>query len=427
MLMVHLKMVELKSYSQSLPIAEDNTADALPVVKSLHYTTILNVAPFPFIPDLSNDNHRSLIHYIEEEFYKQHPDILLVLRPMNASDPFYDVGNVTNWLSGNGSVYDVVEIDTIILGDLVDAGVITPIPIRTSDIPRDWHPAAASAIQINNAVYAYPHLMCTFFLFTREDSIASASTVDELVQAIRKVSIYQGGYLPGNLNSTWDLTALYIDSYRETNFPFNLPDAEALHGAWNLKTLESLRKLGQLCNNINDQNPCLDGHFDEFYDEPAQYFGLGQVKAMFGYSERLHYILKYAQQTGPIQPSEFKIKPLPLGGVSNQPLFFTDAYVLRRNMPLDTARAAHLFIQFMASPAMQAAVAASEKQPGTSPPYRYLLPISDNAYSQAPLNTDHFYQTYFRNLPGNSLPNTGFAKRRKALGTYVADYMRKKY
>jgi hypothetical protein len=148
---------------------------------------------------------------------------------------------------------------------------------------------------------------------------------------------------------------------------------------------------------------------------------------MFGYSERLHHILKYAQQTGPIRPSEFKIKPLPLGGISNQPLFFTDAYVLRRNMPIDTLRAAHLFIKFMASPAMQAAVAASEKQPGTSPPYRYLLPISDNAYSKAPLNTDHFYQTYFRHLPGNSLPNTGFAKRRKALGTYVADYMSKKY
>jgi len=429
MIIFHFNMVEMKSYSQPSAIVENAADDELATIRrarQLHYSTILNVALFPFLPDLDGDDHRSLLHYIQDEFYKARPDVLLAFRPMNVSDQFYNPEQVIKWLGGsseNVTIYDVVEVDTVILGDLVDAAVAAPLPFILSGIPREWNTAAASAVQINNAVYAYPHLMCTFFLFTRDNSIAKANTVNELARAIKSFPVNNGGYLAGNLHSTWDLTAMYVDSYREANFLYNLPDANALHGPWSDEALDELRKLAQLCKNSTGQNDCLNGNFDDAnYDVPAELFGLNKVKAMFGYSERLYHILKSAATLGPVTASNYKIKPLPLGKIPNQPLFFTDAFVIRRNMSEDKARAAIDFASFMATPKMQAAVVAGVKPTG---PYRYLLPISSDAYKEFPLNSDYFYQTFFRNVTGGWLPNTGFSKVRKTVGSYVAEYMGK--
>jgi thiamine pyridinylase len=429
MIMLHFNMVEMKSYSQPSAIVENAADDELATVRrarQLHYSTILNVALFPYLPDLEGDDHRSLLHYIEDEFYKVRPDVFLALRKMNVSDEFYNPEQVIKWLGGsseNVTIYDVVEVDTVILGDLVDAAVADPLPFPPSAVPGHWNQAAAFAVEVNKALYAYPHLMCTFFLFTRDSSIGAANTVDELTRAIRRFSIANGGYLAGNLHSTWDLTAMYVDSYREANFPNNLPEANALHGPWSNAALDELRELAQLCNNSVGQNDCLNGNFDNAnYDVPAELFGLNKVKAIFGYSERLFQILKTAASVGPVIPSNYKIKPLPLGKIPNQPLFFTDAFVIRRNMSEDKARAAIDFASFMATPKMQAAVVAGVKPTG---PYRYLLPMSSDAYKEFPLNSDYFYQTFFRNVTGGWLPNTGFSKVRKTVGSYVAEYMGK--
>jgi hypothetical protein len=92
-------------------------------------------------------------------------------------------------------------------------------------------------------------------------------------------------------------------------------------------------------------------------------------------------------------------------------------------MPKDKIDAAIAFITFMGTPAMQAAVAASEIGVG---PYRYLLPMSKSAYSVYPISIDPYYQKYLRNLTGGSFPNTGFSKLRKPMGNYIADYIRQK-
>jgi hypothetical protein len=140
---------------------------------------------------------------------------------------------------------------------------------------------------------------------------------------------------------------------------------------------------------------------------------------MYGYSERLHYVLKDAMAVGYTYNWDTKIKPLPLGDIANEPLFFTDAFVFRRGMSTDKFIAARNFVEFMATPKMQAAVVAAEETAKKPRPYRYLLPMSSKAYTVPPLSTDYFYQTYFRNLTGQSLPNRGMNKMRNILKGFI--------
>jgi thiamine pyridinylase len=108
-------------------------------------TTILKVAPYPYLPDSVGDQFKSLLEFIKTQFDTVHPDVSLELRPMNSNDDFYDLSTLSQWLASNGSGYDVVEIDTILLGDLVNAGLVAP-QFVIPDNHSDWIPAAANAV-----------------------------------------------------------------------------------------------------------------------------------------------------------------------------------------------------------------------------------------------------------------------------------------
>jgi thiamine pyridinylase len=120
------------------------------------------------------------------------------------------VPTVKQWLLTQEE--DVVEIDTLLLGDLVNAGVIAPFEKHVSS---DWHSAAAAAVQFNQAVYAIPHWLCVYFLFTRDPYVAQSKTINELVERLG-AGVFRR--LVGNLDASWDLPALYMDTYQDQTY-----------------------------------------------------------------------------------------------------------------------------------------------------------------------------------------------------------------
>ena len=44
-------------------------------------TTILKVAPFPYLPDSVGDQYKNLFQFIKDEFETAYPNIRLELRP----------------------------------------------------------------------------------------------------------------------------------------------------------------------------------------------------------------------------------------------------------------------------------------------------------------------------------------------------------
>lgn len=370
---------------------------------------VLKVALYPIIPDVVNDELQSLADFIKTEFETAFPNITLKLRSMNDSNGFYDLDTLSQWLASDGSKYDVVEVDTVLFGDLASTGLIAPQLISDEQM-ADWHPAAANIVRINNAIYGYPHLLCSAVLFTRDNQTAQATTIDELVAALGRLPA-TNYRLVGNLDSSWDLPSLWISSYQSSSDSCTDMTAYALH-AYESLSFDPVIKLARLCERIPSENHCLDGTFRRFYDLPALLFAQNQAKALFGYTERLSLILKNVS----VQDyNSIKIIPMPIGNQKNQPLFTTDAFVFRRNMSSAVLSAARTFVAFMATPRMQAVIVGSLDSPYPNTIPRYLLPISKKAYDEPILATNRFYQQYFRTLNGFSNPHVGFYSTRKAL------------
>ncbi|CAF3434137.1 unnamed protein product [Rotaria sp. Silwood1] len=270
-----------------------------------------------------------------------------------------DLDVLTKWLMSDGSGYDIVEVDTTILGDLVNAGLIAPQFI-TSTSQADWHSVAATSVQINQAVYGFPHLMCSFFLFTRDEQVAAASTIDQLIKALSSTPTTKYR-LVGNLDSDWDLPALWVTSYQDSDNSASEVMAFALHD-YTKNSFQNMRKFVELCNRSEDENHCLDGTFTNNNDIPTILFARHQAAAMFGFAERLFSVLKYGNSN---EYNNIKVIPLSIGSARNQPLFFTDAFVFRRNMSADILNASRLFTEFMGTPRMQAAIVGSGDSPGS--------------------------------------------------------------
>ena len=108
--LVHATPVNGKSYSGSSVNIQGVTEDVSSMSNDSKSKTTVKVAPYPYIPYLDGDNHQNLLKYIKDEFEKRYLIVRLVLRAMDVFDSFYKV----------------VEVDTILLGDLVDAGVAAP-------------------------------------------------------------------------------------------------------------------------------------------------------------------------------------------------------------------------------------------------------------------------------------------------------------
>lgn len=380
-------------------------------------TTILKVAPYPYLPDSVGDQFKSLLEFIKTQFETAYPNVTLQLRAMNTDDDFYDLSILSRWLTSNGSEYDIVEIDTALLGDLVSAGLIAP-QFSIPDNHSDWISAAKDSVQFNGALYGYPHIMCASFLFTRDDRITTVTTIDQLIEVLGDTPT-ENYRLVGNLNSSWALPAAWIKSYQDSSNSESDMLAFALH-AYQNSSFESVRKLARLCDRIERENHCLDGTFRKDPDRPIVLFAQGQAKAMFGYSEELFLVLKNGK---PSDYNDIKIIPLPSGTIRNQPVFATDAYVFRRNMSNDVLNAARSFVEFMATPRMQAALVASGDSPYHDTIPRYLLSMSKAAYDEPVIANNRFYQQFFRNLTGYPGPNAGFLNTREQLATALLKYI----
>ncbi|CAF1644367.1 unnamed protein product [Rotaria magnacalcarata] len=375
----------------------------------------LKVALYPYLPDAGGDNYTGLLQFITDEFNKVYPDIALQLRPLSTNDDFYDLNLLSKWLMADGSGYDIVEIDTVLLGDLVNIGLVAPQFINSRS-QADWHAAANMAVHINHAIYGFPHLLCTYFLFTRDEQIAAASTIDQLITALGDIPS-EDYRLVGNMNSSWDLSLLWINSYQESSESPVDAAAYAVHG-YTKSSFENMLKLTGLCNRSRGENHCLDGTFKKYSYMPTVLFKENKTAAMFSFSEKLFSVLKDGSLA---DYNNIKLIPLPIGTAHNQPLFFTDALVFRRNMSDDMLNASRLFAEFMGTPRMQAAIVGSGDKPGSIP--RYLLPMSKSAYDDPLLVNNRFYQTYFRNLTGLSCPTVGFLNARKQLQATILDYI----
>lgn len=120
--------------------------------------TTLRVAMFPVLAGAWGQ--REFAKRIEQEFEGLHPDVDLELL-VDPSIDYYDPFVVAGWLrskssDGKKSCLSLWQIDTVLLGTLVDMEAIAEWPHGDTDLVR----AGYEASRLDGRQYGVPHWLC---------------------------------------------------------------------------------------------------------------------------------------------------------------------------------------------------------------------------------------------------------------------------
>jgi len=369
--------------------------------------TALRVPLYPYIPDAAGDQFKALAARIEAEFEGANPDVDLVINPSCFSDDFYDPAAIGLGLSGENAdcPYDIAEVDTILLGELVATGALSP----WEKLPEGvlWHPAGVASATYEGETYGVPHWLCSHFIFSRADTVEKAASVGDLVKALDDLQTPAPNMAVDMLGS-WNLPSLYLDAWADTYGPDTV--GNAISTMYDSGVLAGLKEFSATCADAG-ANPCVDGtyHKDENFDLPAQLFAQQKVDAMFGFSERLHTVRKLLGGAG---AADIKISSAPLGPGSS-PILFTDAFVLSKSCTGDCAVAATAFVEYMSAASTFEWILASEDAPEESRVPRYLMSASLDAYATTKVSADPYFSVIDAlTREGKSFPNSALLSKK---------------
>lgn len=376
----------------------------------------LRVPMYPYIPDAAGDGFKALAARIEADFEASNPDVDLVVNPSCFQDDFYEPESIARSLKGEGDcAYDVIETDTAILGELVASGAVRHWPQLPAGIP--FHPAgleaSTGAPPEGRALYGVPHWLCNHFIMSRSESVRQARSTAALVQALSDLATPEPD-TAGDMLGSWNLPSLYLDGWADRHGGETLRSAVTT-ASYDSAVLESMRSFARTCE-ANGANPCIDGTYSAFenFDVPAQLFAQGKVDSMFGYSERLHTIIKSLPAGA--SASSIRISSAPLGGQGNTPILFTDSYFLSARCTGDCEKAALAFTAYMSQPSTFEWILMSEDAPEAGRVPRYLLPATLNAYTAPKVSADPFFRVLdAETRNGVPFPNRGLLNIRKQM------------
>ena len=104
---------------------------------------VLNFAMYPYIPDLNGDKLESLKNMIKTRFEVEcfNEGLTVELTFVDSSVYAYDVDEIAKKFRNND--IDVMEVDTILLGEIVDQDILLPVDtVYPGFTSTDFLPAA---------------------------------------------------------------------------------------------------------------------------------------------------------------------------------------------------------------------------------------------------------------------------------------------
>lgn len=361
----------------------------------------VNVLLFPYVPDCSSTEHFTSMKSRFETEFRSHTGYCANVSIADPNDMLYDSTALSAALGAEKPAYDVVEIDTVLLGELVESKAIRP---WDSADAADWWPAARTSSTIGGQVWGIPHLMCSEFIIARDPAVLRATTSTALATALQKLGT-PATNLVGNAKGSWTLPGLYLDAWNDT-----YPDKDPRSGistTLDPTVVSPLKVFIDQCKSGSD-NGCLSGAY-EAQEKDVEAFASGAADALFGYSERLHFVLR-AVKDG----STIGISPAPTGNGARL-LTYTDALVLRKGCDGECAAAGKAFASYIDSVETMKWYLGAEECSTKVPP-RYLIPATRSAFEIPAIKSDKFYAVIRPAIESATpIPNKGLEGQRKAM------------
>ena len=375
----------------------------------------LKVGIYPYIPDINGDQYKSLLTWIETTFERQNRDIDLTVfspdsPPYNVVD-IYDPKSIANYFQTTDDAAHILEIDTVILGDTVDTGVIAEIGHNKYGLlTENYLPFSLEAVTVNGAYYAVPTYICGNFLMgintdqtgtskcplsNGKDSFRQLDTVlnqckTDMLNPPRKITLL------GNVDGSYTLPLFYIDAYIDKYGAGSVYDViyDPLKIVTELEIASNLVNYLEFClfENQNfdiDGCICSNGTVDFNNNNITDKIIRGESITAYGYSDFNGYFLKQAADMG-VQIDIYDIIAPPFSDQNNF-LMFTDGLIInKRKLTPDTQPDIDAFIQFYTSLSTRLSIAFGDDILD-SHPARYLLQARSDFYSERRVKNDDIY------------------------------------
>ncbi|WP_437687867.1 extracellular solute-binding protein [Sorangium sp. So ce176] len=397
--------------SQASPNASGAAEHAAPPTTPAASRFRLKVSLFPWIP-----GDTSYVRWIEEEFERSNPTVDLVVRdPAKSHDwkPNEYVGDLSyEWEKTGQALTDasspdfqhLVEVDTMILGELVKRKAVLPFTIPDPGFLE----FTRRAVQVDGTTYGVPHWTCGHFFMSNLPQIKAASSLDQLLRTLATAGRAESVDVAGDMDGSWESVMLYLDAYVDAHPTASASEATT-HARLDRDVEANLMKVGRACTH-EGKNHCAD--------DAAEAFAAGRVDALFGYSERLNEAARKGTD-----PDKVTIVPAALGQ-TDRLLLFTDALVLSpRCSAAECKDAAARFATFYTDARVYETVLLS-RDGGQDAKPRYLLPATRAAFERPDVQADPIYNQLQGYVGGaDGYPNQGVpaAKQSGVLRGLVAN------
>lgn len=370
------------------------------VIQALNATTPLKVALYPYLPDSYGDDYQSLESRIKEDFEARYPAVDLQLRPLSTPGNFYNYKELLELLH----THDVVEVDSIFLGDLIhEEGLLAPWPEQPCE-QNSWQPmpqkACANGCDENEDCYAYPHWQCAYFLFAEANKLSEIDDLGSFLAALEE-SLTVGAQLPLAfiLSGSHTVAEIFMDAWSDAGTSTAPWENRLFNQAVVTQALENLSSLCAYACTPNGKEPARDGFFGTYSMLPQKSYDAGLSDYYIGYSEDYYYLL--AEHSDLKNTSAIHAP----WGAYTHPNIAVDALLLASHTSKEKQYYAQKFAEYMTTPSTFEWIVLSQDRPGAKVIPRYLLPATYSAFNKSRIGNNKMMQNYLKilNSPDTSL------------------------
>eukprot|EP00731_Ephydatia_muelleri_P001901 Em0001g1901a len=267
---------------------------------------------------------RTLNKYIINTFQERNPKIKIELIEVEKTSlDVYNLENVERILGPPGrDAFDLVEVDTVLLGEIVDSNLLQPIEIDTSR----FLPQAAKAVTYNRKTYGFPTMVCSNFLVTTSNPKGTTHS-DALI---------------GKFTGSWTRSQYYLNAYINIHGADSLYKGVDSNPCEEREALDAVKVLSESCK-TNGQNPCTENWSSkDMIDAVVK----SKESTFLGYSETIGEALMKAPG---LKITSIKPPPLAIDVRKTKTLVYTDAVVMNSHMDNEKREAAIKFIDYYTS------------------------------------------------------------------------------
>lgn len=351
---------------------------------AMHAQGTVKAVLFPYIPDAAGDDFRNLKEMLQNEFSNATRGKYNATITIDPKLNLYSMKELEKLLHGQEA--DVVEVDTLLLGDLVRAKLVAKLP---DDLLENILPNAQTAAKIDNALYAVPTYLCTNVVYTHAKELTSVKGGKGLGKFLTDIPLIP---LVGNYKGSFTSSPTYLDAWADTHCTTGIPNCteglrfEVSKGLVDQETMSYFRPLVEICATHSRINPCLSGAYKDNHNAEAALVAQ-QANGYVGFTEGLFYILSTPREQPPVN-----VVSAPLGKKSH-PVMFVDALVVSSKCQGACFARAVEFIKFMSATKTRELIAFSADAGKEATP-RYLLQANQSFYERKPAVGNQYYRRF---------------------------------